>query len=112
MVGTSKDETLYIHSPSTDVCPPITQLKATDMLEATEINQVPYVRILGMNAQGRAFINKQKKEMTVPLISNLQQMNHEFLTIEERATNAYYAIIEPEVARKLKKQELTGPILF
>ncbi|MBR7552782.1 nucleotidyltransferase [Allobacillus sp. GCM10007491] len=90
----------------------LTQLKAEDMLKARETDQVPYVRILGMNEQGRSFINKQKKKMTVPLISNLQQMTHEFLTIEERATNAYYAVIEPEIARKLKKQELTGPILL
>ena len=36
----------------------LTQLKATDMLEAPESHQVPYLRTLGINGPGRGYINK------------------------------------------------------
>ena len=89
----------------------LTQLKKSEMEQVPSISEAPYVRLLGMNQKGRQYINQQKKQMNVPLITNLQDLTHDFLTIEERAADAYYAPLNPEVAKRLRKQELSGPLL-
>ncbi|TFB23315.1 nucleotidyltransferase [Filobacillus milosensis] len=76
------------------------------------INQSPYVRILGMTDKGRSYIQSIKKDIDVPLISNIQQFNHSMLDIEERATNAYYSPLPSSVKKVFKSQELTGPIIL
>lgn len=50
--------------------------------------------------------------MNVPLISNIQELKHPMLVLEEKATDAYYIPHSPKVKQQLKKQELTGPIII
>ncbi|WP_307065420.1 nucleotidyltransferase [Alkalibacillus filiformis] len=84
-----------------------------DEVEAyKDLTEPPYIRLLGMNEQGRAFINQKKKQIDIPIISNLQQTQHPLIKIEERATDAYYSVIQPHHRANLRKQELTGPIMI
>ncbi|MUV36237.1 UPF0348 protein [Lentibacillus sp. JNUCC-1] len=73
--------------------------------------QAPYVRLLGMTPTGRTYLSKQKKKMSIPLISRMPDLNHEMLDIEERAQDVYYSILEPNVHTALFQQELKGPIM-
>ncbi|WP_277674118.1 nucleotidyltransferase [Piscibacillus halophilus] len=76
------------------------------------LTEPPYLRILGMNQNGRQYIQSVKKEMDVPLISNIQELNHPMLQLEEKATDAYYSPLSPKFKQQLKKQELRGPIMI
>ncbi|WP_017187856.1 nucleotidyltransferase family protein, partial [Alkalibacillus haloalkaliphilus] len=76
------------------------------------LTEPPYIRLLGMNEQGRAFINQKKKQIDIPIISNIQQAHHPLIRIEERATDAYYSVINPQQRANLRKQELSGPIMI
>ncbi|GLO65891.1 MULTISPECIES: nucleotidyltransferase [Oceanobacillus] len=71
-----------------------------------------YIRILAMNKQGQQYINHHKKNVDVPIITSLANMNHSMLSIEERATKAYYSIIPANVQRRMFKQELQPPIII
>lgn len=73
--------------------------------------QIPYIRLLGMNAQGQAYINQQKKQLEVPLLTKLHRKNAALLQIEERATKTYYSILAPNRRQKLFRQELQLPII-
>lgn len=73
------------------------------------LNSVPYLRLLGMNKNGRQYISQQKKHLGIPLITNLKRdLPHEYL-LDERATNMYYSILKPEQRIPLRKQEFKGP---
>src|SRR5699024_2690172 len=62
--------------------------------------EIPYIRILGMNKQGQAYINQQKKQLDVPLLTKLQRKNAALLKMEERASKTYYSILAPNVRQK------------
>ncbi|MFZ3579397.1 nucleotidyltransferase [Virgibacillus sp. DJP39] len=73
-------------------------------------NSVPYVRVLGMTEQGQAYLNKQKKVMKVPIISQLSDHNSQLLKSEEQSSNAYYSILGTFIRKQMVDQELSPPI--
>lgn len=75
-----------------------------------ELDSVPYLRLLGMNENGRAYINQMKKHLNIPLISNLKRDLPKKLQVDERATNIYYSILPPKQRKELRRQEFLGPI--
>ncbi|MHA6251397.1 nucleotidyltransferase [Oceanobacillus sp. CAU 1775] len=74
--------------------------------------QIPYIRLLGMTKNGREFLNQQKKDIEVPLITSLSKHMHPMLQLEEKATSAYYSILPPEERIKAMNRELRGPIII
>jgi len=88
----------------------LTNSKKTDFPSDYQ-QTIPYVRVLGMNKTGQAFLNYQKKRMEVPLISRFMRNQDPSLMIEEKATYAYYSIFSPQKSRQLFKQELQAPIM-
>ncbi|MCM3739149.1 nucleotidyltransferase [Oceanobacillus luteolus] len=75
-----------------------------------ESTGVPYVRLLGMTERGQRYLNKMKKTVEVPIITNFSKDMHPMLQLEERATAAYYSILSPETRLSLSKQELRTPL--
>lgn len=71
---------------------------------------IPYVRILGMSANGQLYLNQIKKRMQVPLFSQLQQSDTPLAELEERAAEAYYSILSPAKRRKVIQQEYLPPL--
>ena len=49
----------------------------------------PYIRLLGMNEQGRNYLNTIKKEVPVPIISKLKRDKHPYLDIELKITKLH-----------------------
>lgn len=74
------------------------------------MTSVPYLRLLAMSNNGRNYINHMKKQLKIPLITNLKRDLSADIRIDERATNVYYSILHPKLRIKLRKQEFTGPI--
>ncbi|WP_079529739.1 nucleotidyltransferase [Halobacillus hunanensis] len=72
--------------------------------------QTPYVRVLGMNKTGQTYLNKQKKRMEVPLITQPQQSDHPLLEFEERAVAAYYSVLPAKERVKQIATEYGPPV--
>ncbi|GEL75984.1 nucleotidyltransferase [Tenuibacillus multivorans] len=90
----------------------LTNTTGEDIEYYKNLKEAPYLRILGMTNKGREYIQQQKKQIDIPLVSNIQQLDDPLLNLEEKATDAYYAPLKPTIKKNLKKQELTGPILM
>lgn len=57
-----------------------------------EINSVrknPYLRVLGFNQQGRAYLSQEKDDLKLPVITNINQKNEELLKLDIRAGEIY-----------------------
>ena len=51
--------------------------------------EVPYLRILGMNATGKSHLNTIKKDLDVPLITKITRKKHPLLETELKVTRIY-----------------------
>ncbi len=73
-----------------------------------------YIRLLGMNRKGREFLNKQKKELSLPLISKLSSAKEQNILLDVRAAEVYsLGLSNPEARKRLLHQEWSQPpILF
>ena len=61
--------------------------------EAKNIN-IDYIRILGINIKGKTYINKIKKNINLPLITNYKKNISTLLDLEQRANSIYYLPID------------------
>lgn len=82
----------------------------SNLIDASE--SAPYIRLLGMSKTGQAFLNQEKKNIEVPIITALGKNMHPLLQLEEKASTAYYSVLAPRDRMKAMKQELTGPIIL
>jgi len=73
---------------------------------------IPYIRILGFNQNGKRYLNKIKKDLSVPIVTNFRKNMNPLLDLEERASQAYYSIFDTNTKRRLFQQELTAPIIL
>ena len=62
--------------------------------EARLFNKTRYIRILGFNKIGQNYLNKIKKEIELPLITNFSSHKDLMLDIEKRASSVYYSILD------------------
>lgn len=90
----------------------LTNTTKDDMKYAKESSSVPHVRLLGMSKKGKSYLNYMKKDMDVPLISSLHKGMNQMLSVEEKATNAYYSILPASKRNHFHKQELQPPIII
>ncbi len=88
----------------------LTNTKKNEIEAFFQQESLPYVRLLGMNERGRAYLNKKKKALEVPLLSNLTY-DYPELHLDERALQVYYAILPAKRRIALRKQEFQLPIM-
>lgn len=72
--------------------------------------KIPYVRLLGFTSTGQKYLRSMKKQMSTPIITNIQRKSPHLLVLEEKASNAYYSILQPDKRKKFFQQELHPPI--
>lgn len=60
--------------------------------ERKQYNQINYIRILGFNTKGKNYINKIKKDLTIPLITNINKNNLNLLELELKCDSIYNLI--------------------
>lgn len=87
----------------------LTNTKKHEIYKAHD-DGIQYIRLLGLSNTGRYYLNQYKKQLAIPLISSIQQLQNDILTIEERASHCYYSILDPSIQRSLFIEELRGPI--
>ncbi len=69
---------------------------------------VPYIRLLGMNQQGQAYISTIKNDLSLPLITKLKRTRHPYLDIELRISQIYTLIS----GRDIYRQEFAPVMIF
>lgn len=89
----------------------LTNTNKSDIKQVLITKTVPYIRILGLTKTGQAYLNKQKKEMKIPIISQMSRDLSPMLRMEEKASQAYYSILGPSERIQLQQQEIQPPIL-
>ncbi|MFP7494196.1 nucleotidyltransferase [Terribacillus saccharophilus] len=70
----------------------------------------PYIRVLGMTKKGQAFLASRKKQLEVPLYTQLKDGMHPIADLELQASDAYYSILAPKTAADARRQEISPPI--
>ena len=88
----------------------LTNTKKEDITSFRRVRSVPYIRLLGMNETGQKYLNIRKKDITVPLISNLTRRYSELTYLDEKVTQVYYSIFPVRIRKKLLEQEFQLPI--
>lgn len=68
---------------------------------------IPYIRILGMNDNGKAYLNKIKHDLEIPLISNVKEKIHPYLDHEIQVSRVYSSALK----RDLIKDEI-GRLIY
>lgn len=57
--------------------------------KAKSFKEIEYIRVLGFSNEGRKYLNKIKKDLSVPLISTFSKGNSNMLKYEQDITNIY-----------------------
>ncbi|MCL7746354.1 nucleotidyltransferase [Halalkalibacter alkaliphilus] len=68
-----------------------------------------YIRLLGMNQIGQAYLNQTKKQRALPLITKPAKLEGTVADIEERVTNVYIAPLDTKQRTKQIREEMTRP---
>ncbi|KAB7707957.1 nucleotidyltransferase [Bacillus aerolatus] len=75
---------------------------------AAAIESVRYVRLLGMNGQGREYLNRIKKNMELPLITRAASYK-EALALDVKAAEVYALGLPPHSSHSLLQSEFNEP---
>ena len=64
-----------------------------------------YIRILGFNQKGRNYLQKIKKQLSIPLITNIKKEKPEMLEIDILATHLYELGFSQEKEKKIEYKQ-------
>lgn len=90
----------------------LTNTKKTHIKQIHEQATVPYIRLLGFTTNGRKYLNHVKKQLNIPLISQVSQLDHLCLKLDEKASDAYYTVLPIKQQLTHQQKELQGPLIF
>ncbi|MCM1371026.1 MAG: nucleotidyltransferase [Clostridium sp.] len=62
--------------------------------EAKNLNNIEYIRIIGFNSKGKQYLNKIKKGINIPIITNFSSIKNDMLNLEFRSTCVYSSILK------------------
>lgn len=80
--------------------------------EANNFYHIEYIRILGFNNNGRAYLNSIKKDIKVPIITSINSIKSKMLALEFRTTCVYASILEYNDAIKLIEKEYKNSLII
>ena len=78
--------------------------------EANICSDIHYIRVLGFNDLGKAYLKKVKKNSLVPIISNFSSLKDVMLDIEFRS-NVVYSMIFPNQKTIIESEYKNKPII-
>ena len=71
--------------------------------EAKTLNKINYIRILGFSSKGQKYLNKIKKDTTIPIISKINRNKDPMLELEIKTTSIY-ALTEKNENNLIEKE--------
>ncbi|MBS2968858.1 nucleotidyltransferase [Metabacillus sp. KIGAM252] len=89
----------------------LTRTTKRQMEEAVNGERCPFIRVLGMNPSGQRYLGSIKKNLKIPLITNVHSFEHPALSLDLKAANIY-AMGFPKQKRitRLKAEYATPPV--
>ena len=72
--------------------------------EAKNID-INYIRVLGFNNKGIKYLNKLKKELTIPIITNFKKEYESLLELETK-TDKIYSLITNDNSNDYKRKPI------
>ncbi len=80
--------------------------------KANSFNNITYIRLLGFNDKGKAYLNKIKKDIEIPIISKINREKDDMLSYEIETTKIYGLVyddidylLNKEYQNKLYKED-------
>ncbi|ULT58477.1 nucleotidyltransferase [Neobacillus drentensis] len=70
-------------------------------------NQATYLRLLGMTNKGKEYLNKRKKDFSLPLVSKLSSYKEKEILLDLKAARVYSLGIAKHPTKELMNQEFT-----
>ena len=67
--------------------------------------KIDYIRLLGFNNKGKEYLNKIKKDINIPIITNYKKNISKLLDIELKALSIYSMIIDKSLMVKEYKNK-------
>lgn len=90
----------------------LTNAKKTEMAHALQTKKANYIRLLGMSLKGQAYLNKIKKQISLPMISKYAKQHQPLLKLDDAAAQTYAMGFPAPVREKLIKAEYAShPII-
>jgi predicted nucleotidyltransferase len=68
-----------------------------------------YIRLLGISVKGRQYLNENKKNFTLPIISKLSSVTNHAIEVDIRASAVYAHVLKEPVRQRLIKMEYSQP---
>ncbi|MBM6618567.1 nucleotidyltransferase [Bacillus suaedaesalsae] len=91
----------------------LTHTKKDVMKRVTADHKSSYIRLLGMSQNGRAYLQKYKKELPLPLLTKLTSQSNEMQQLDIRAATTYGMVLpEPIRSEWMKTEYSTPPIQY
>ncbi len=76
--------------------------------EESSNKKIKYIRVLGFNDKGKKYLSKTKKDIEVPIITNINKNNYELLKNDIMKDEIYYHIIDKDInvfeSKPIKKE--------
>lgn len=89
----------------------LTNTSKKDIEKVHDQQQMPYIRLLGFTKKGQRYLNRVKKKLKVPLITQVNQTSDLSLMLDEKASDIYYTVLPSEQQIYLQKRKLQRPII-
>ena len=68
--------------------------------DAKKFKSISYIRVLGFSTNGRIYLNKIKKKIKFPLVTNY--INNDMLNFEKKVTDIYSLIVNDSLLSELE----------
>ncbi|MEH7436025.1 nucleotidyltransferase [Neobacillus drentensis] len=76
------------------------------------LEKASYLRLLGMTANGREYLNKVKKDLSLPLVSKLSSFKENEIDLDVKAARVYALGVPNHLKNEMFKQEFTQPPIY
>ncbi|MGN1401777.1 MAG: nucleotidyltransferase [Bacillus sp. (in: firmicutes)] len=101
----------YTHTRLQRICVHI--LNGTDKNTVkSHMKDDPYIRILGFNDTGRAYLNEKKKDITLPVISRAAASDHGALAMDLKSSFIHAMALSPDKQNDVIKREYGSPVIL
>lgn len=91
----------------------LTNTTKTVMKDLQLEKKASYIRILGISETGQAFLQQNKKDIDLPLISKLSSFSNEYLQLDIKAAYTYAMVLKGTAQSEFMHSEYsTPPIRF
>ncbi|PLR97398.1 nucleotidyltransferase [Bacillus sp. T33-2] len=88
----------------------LTNSKKHEMVSVSE--KASYLRLLGMTAKGRDYLNRNKSHLALPVISKLSSYKEPDIELDVRSSKIYALGVNGPGQQLLLKQDFTHPPIF